>query len=202
MPTDPALVSLLRILVGAMLFYTHLVWSNGLYDFFHPTLGWTGELVQASQGARMGFSFFDYLQSDGLRWTVHILNLVVFFCLTVGLFSRTMAVLAFVAVASYANRVTPGGYFGLDKANCMMAFYLMLSPCGARYSIDRLWKLHKGAVAEAAPSVMANVSTRLIQLHLCIIYLFGGLGKRRGIGGGTAPRSGFPSRVTSTAHST
>ncbi|TWT33480.1 hypothetical protein KOR34_33120 [Posidoniimonas corsicana] len=179
-PTDPALVSLLRVLVGAMLFYTHLVWSNGLYDFFHPTLGWTGELLPATQRFRMGFSFFDYIGSDALRWAVHIACLIVFFCLTIGLFSRTMAVLAWVAALSYANRVTPGGFYGLEKANCMMIAYVMLSPCGARYSVDRLWKLHRGAIAEAAPSVMANVSTRLIQLHLCVIYLFGGLGKAQG----------------------
>lgn len=179
-PSDPALVSLLRILVGGMLFYTHLIWSNGLYDFFHPTLGWSGEMLPYTQQGRMGFSYFNYISSDALRWAVHLFNMVVFFCLTIGLCSRTMAVLAWVSALSYAARVTPGAFFGLDKANCMMITYLMLSPCGARYSIDRLWRLHRGAAAEAAGSVMATVATRLIQLHLCVIYLFGGLGKCQG----------------------
>ncbi|MEM9644804.1 MAG: hypothetical protein AAF989_07410, partial [Planctomycetota bacterium] len=31
-----------------------------------------------------------------------------------------------------------------------------------------------------SPSVMSNVGTRLFQLHLCAIYLFGGLAKARG----------------------
>lgn len=180
-PSDPALVSLLRILVGSMLFYTHLVWSNGLYDFFHPTLGWTGELLPATQDGSFGFSLFNHIGSDGLRWTVHVFSLVVFFCLTIGLFSRTMAVLACALALSYANRVSPiAGFFGLEKANCLLITYLMLCPCGARYSLDRLWKLHKGAVADVASSAMATVATRLIQLHVCVIYLFGGLGKAQG----------------------
>lgn len=179
-PTDPALVSLLRVLVGGMLLYTHLVWSFGLHAFFSPTEGWTGELLPATQGARMGFSYWDYIGSDALRWTVHVFNLIVFFLLTIGLFSRWVAVLAWVSALSYANRVTPGAFFGLDKANCMMAAYLMLSPCGARYSVDRLLQLRRGAQPEATPSVMANLATRLMQLHVCVIYLFGGLGKAQG----------------------
>ena len=78
-------------------------------------------------------------------WTVHIVALVVFFLLTIGLFSRTMAMLAYLFAVSYANRITPGAYFGLDKINCMLAMYLMLGPCGARYSVDRLWRLRRGA---------------------------------------------------------
>lgn len=191
-PRDPATLSLLRILVGSMLLYTHLVWSMGLEDFFHPTLGWTGELLPATHGGRAAglppdeavpryyFSYFKYIHWDWLRWTVHLFNLGVFFCLTIGLFSRTVAVLAWIAALSYVERVTPGAFFGLDKVNVMLSMYLMLGPCGARYSIDRLRRLRQGASAEVPPSAMATVATRLIQLHLCVIYLFGGLGKLQG----------------------
>ncbi len=37
-----------------------------------------------------------------------------------------------------------------------------------------------GLLPEAVPSVSANIATRLLQLHLCVIYLFGGLAKARG----------------------
>jgi hypothetical protein len=62
----------------------------------------------------------------------------------------------------------------------MLAMYLMLGPCGARYSVDRLWRLRRGAPAEVPPSVTANVAIRLIQLHMCVIYLFSALGKLQG----------------------
>jgi hypothetical protein len=113
-------------------------------------------------------------------WTIHITALVVFFLLTIGLFSRLMALLAFLFAVSYANRITPGAYFGLDKINTMLALYLMLGPCGARYSVDRLWRLKRGGPTEVPPSATANLAIRLIQVHMCIIYLFSGIGKLQG----------------------
>jgi hypothetical protein len=113
-------------------------------------------------------------------WTIHIAALVVFFLLTIGLFSRTMAVLGYLFAVSYVNRITPGAYFGLDKINCMLALYLMLGPCGARYSLDRLWRMRRGGPTEVPPSSSANVAIRLIQVHMCIIYFFSGMGKLQG----------------------
>ena len=190
-PTDPTTLCVIRILAGSMLFYTHAVWSFGLYDFFHPTEGWTGDLLPATHGdwlagyGRYYFSFFDYITTDSMRWVAHLLVLGVFLCLTLGLFTRTMAVLGFIAAVSYATRVSPGGFFGLDKINCLLACYLMLGPSGARYSLDRWWRDRRGKktgkkTIPPAPSVGANLATRMIQVHLCIIYLFGGLGKVQG----------------------
>lgn len=191
-PTDPATLSVIRVLAGSMLLYTHFVWSFGLTDFFHPTEGWTGDLLPATHGdwlldasgrpiGRYYFSFFDYVNAALARWTLHVLSLLVFACLTLGLFTRTAAVLAFVAAVSYASRVSPGGFFGLDKINCVLAFYLAVGPSGARYSLDRLWRerRNKGDLA-TTPSVSANLAVRLIQVHLCIVYLYGGLGKVQG----------------------
>jgi hypothetical protein len=188
-PTDPATLSAIRVFAGAMLFYTHLVWSFDLTGFFGQE-GWLPvelmhDVHQFANGgvdgpSRWIWSYFDYIESPTGLWIAHVLALLVFFFLMIGFFSRTMAVLAYVIAISYAARVTPGGYFGLDKINCMLAMYLMLGPCGARYSIDRIWRLRRGAPREASPSVAANVAIRLIQLHMCIIYLFSGLGKLQG----------------------
>jgi uncharacterized membrane protein YphA (DoxX/SURF4 family) len=189
-PTNPATLSAIRVFAGAMLFYTHLVWSFDLSGFFGPS-GWLPsqlmfDVHQYMNGgldapARWNWSYFHYLpDSPGLLWAVHIAALAVFFLLMIGFFSRTMAVLAYVIAVSYANRVTPGAYFGLDKINCLLAMYLMLGPCGARYSLDRIWRLRRGAPREVPPSIAANVAIRLLQLHMCIIYLFSGLGKLQG----------------------
>lgn len=188
-PTDPSTLCLIRVLLGSMLFYTHVVWTKDLGAFFGPEGFLPQELIDAShemryvepENPRWLFSYFNYLPAGWLRGAVHGFNLIVFFCLMVGLFSRTAAVIAFVSALSYATRVTPGAFFGLDKINCMLAMYVMLGPCGARYSIDRLLALRRGAPREAPPSTSANVALRLIQLHMCVIYLFGGLGKLQGI---------------------
>lgn len=192
-PTSPSTLSAIRVLAGMMLLYTHLIWSFGLTDFF----GQNGYLPQSLmhelrvfandpdgpgpvQGTeQLMWSHFNYIQSPKLMWTIHIVALSVFFLLMIGLFSRTMAFLAFLFAVSYANRITPGAYFGLDKVNCMLALYLIIGPCGARYSIDRLWRLRRGNT-EVPPSSYANLAIRLIQVHMCIIYLFSGIAKMQG----------------------
>jgi hypothetical protein len=188
-PTNPSTLSAIRVFAGAMLFYTHLVWSFDLRGFFGPN-GWLPSQLMtdlhvyinggAEMGTRANWSYFYHINSPSLLWTVHIAALVVFFFLMIGFFSRTMSVLAYLAAVSYANRVTPGATFGLDKINCMLALYLMLGPCGARYSLDRLWRLRRGAPKDVPPSVGANLAIRLIQLHMCIIYFFSGIGKLQG----------------------
>jgi Vitamin K-dependent gamma-carboxylase len=188
-PADPATLSMIRVLAGLMLFYTHLVWSFDLSAFFGPN-GWLPpqlmhEIRQAAGGGldappRLIWSYFDYIQSPAVLWAVHIAALLVFFLLTIGFFSRVMAVFAYVIAVSYANRVTPGVFYGLDRINCLLAMYLMLGPCGARYSFDRIWRLRRGAPIEAPPSAAANLAIRLLQLHMCIIYFFSALGKLQG----------------------
>jgi hypothetical protein len=193
-PTSPATLSAIRVLAGAMLLYTHLVWSFDLDAFFGPE-GWLprplmDEVHSAANDPdgpgpevapkRWIWSHFDYIDSPKLRWLAHLGALAVFLLLTIGFFSRTMALIAFLLAVSYANRVTPGAYFGLDKINTMLAMYLMIGPCGARYSIDRLWRIRRGGVSEVPPSTTANLAIRLIQVHMCIIYLFSGIGKLQG----------------------
>jgi hypothetical protein len=195
-PTSPTTLSAIRVLAGAMLLYTHFVWSYGLTDFFGAN-GWLPQELRqeilssggdpdgpgpaTAPAARWIWSHFDFrfLQSYWAMLAIHIGALIVFFLLTIGFFSRVMAVLAFLLAVSYANRITPGAYFGLDKINTMLAMYLMIGPCGARYSIDRLWRLRKG-VTDVPPSSTANLAIRLIQVHMCIIYLFSGIGKIQG----------------------
>jgi hypothetical protein len=192
-PADPATLSLIRVLAGAMLLYTHFVWSFDLAGFLgadgYTPVDFLREQILAPPPTEANpdpaapfsvWSIFNWIRSTWLLWTVHIFALSVFLCLLLGLFSRTASVLAFLFAVSYVNRVTPGAFFGLDKTNCMLALYLMLGPCGARYSLDRLWKLRKGVAAEPAPSTSANIAVRLMQVHLCIMYLFSGLAKLEG----------------------
>ena len=62
----------------------------------------------------------------------------------------------------------------------MLAMYIMLGPCGARYSLDRLWRLRRGDASDPPASASANVAIRLLQIHLCVIYLFTAVAKLEG----------------------
>ncbi len=180
-PTDPATLGLVRILAGSMLFYTHLVWSLDLESFFGPR-GWMSpQAVGLMQGREGAWSYFDWIHSAGGLWAAHIAALVVFALLTLGLFSRFMAVLAYLATVSYANRAGTMALFGLDDINALLAMYLMIGPSGAAYSLDRLWKRSRaGEPLPVESSVSANVAIRLIQVHMCVVYFFSATGKLLG----------------------
>lgn len=185
-PTAPHTLALIRILAGAMLFYTHLVWSLDLMAFLGPQSWIPAAASRTLQGEAFAWSYLWYIDSPALLWTQHILGLVVFAMLTVGLCSRVASVLACLITLSYCHRLE-GALFGLDQINAMLAMYLMIGPSGAVYSIDRWlsqrragWSATQPASPTPTPSVSANIAIRLIQLHMCVIYLFGGISKLRG----------------------
>jgi hypothetical protein len=90
------------------------------------------------------------------------------------------SILACIITISYCHRLV-GLQFGLDQVNALLVTYLALGPCGAVYSLDHWLASRKaGASLPATPSVGANISVRLIQLHMCVIYLFGGIAKLQG----------------------
>lgn len=175
---DPATVSLIRVLAGAMILYTHLVWTLGLEDFFGPN-GWLAQdAVRSYQNSHYTWSYLWLFQSSAALWTVHVIALAIMACFMIGLFTRVTSVLTYLIAVSYVNRV-PGALFGLDQINVMLAMYLMLGPSGARYSVDS-WLANRGRAGGVEPSVTANISMRLIQLHMCVIYFFAGISKLQG----------------------
>ena len=181
-PAQPHTLALIRLLGGSMLFYTHLVWTLDLEAFFGPHSWITSDVSRTMQGpASYSFSYFWFVESTTLLWTLHIAALVVFAMFAAGLFTRVTSVLAFLLTLMYCHRQN-GALFGLDQVNAMLAMYLMIGPSGAVYSLDRLIARIRagGPLPPPAPSVAANVAVRLIQLHMCVIYLFGGVGKIKG----------------------
>ena len=190
-PSKPHTLGLIRILGGGMLLYTHLVWSLGLTDFLGAkswvTADTAARLGTGLDGRNFTFSYLSYIESPALLWTVHVAALAVFALLTLGLYTRIVAPLALVATLSYCHRLS-GALFGLDQINVLLATYLAISPCGAVYSFDRLLAsgerkppdTNRLASTQANRFVMATIATRLIQIQMCIIYLFGGIGKMRG----------------------
>jgi hypothetical protein len=176
-PTDPATLGLIRICAGAMILYTHAVWTLD----FEGLLGPDALLRPEFFDRPWAWSHFNWITSPGALWIIHIATLVIMAMLTVGLFSRTTSVLTFLLLVSYAHRAD-GMLFGLDQINGLLAMYLMVGPCGGAYSVDRLIRRRRNQSTAVEKSASANVAIRLIQLHMCVIYLFAGLGKLHGPG--------------------
>ncbi|MGE3780819.1 MAG: HTTM domain-containing protein [Pirellulaceae bacterium] len=178
----PHTLAMLRILAGAMLFYTHWVWSWDLLAYLGPASWMSAATVRELHRSSGSFawSYLWYIDSPVLIWIQHLVGLVVFGCLTIGLFTRAASILAAVITLSYCHRLS-GALFGLDQVNAMLALYLAVGPAGAVYSVDS-WRRSRRDPSwrPGQPQVSANIAIRLIQVHMCVIYLFGGIGKMRG----------------------
>lgn len=177
-PSDPATLALIRIAAGLMLFYTHFVWSFRLEEFFGRHAWLSVEYVRYFHGNPFGWSYLSGISSPTTLWAVHLAALMVFVMLTFGFLTRVNSILAFLITVAYAHRV-PGALFGLDQINAMLVMYLMVGPSGAAFSLDSLFNRWRtgGDPRKIQPSVSANIAIRLIQLHMCVIYLFAGCGK-------------------------
>lgn len=191
-PRDPFALCVMRCLVGWMAFYTTFVWGLELESFVFPH-GYNSEefvleYVRRYEGP-YAFSFWYYVPVDWI-YPVHYMCLALTFCFMIGLFTRTTSILSLIIVISYAYRARFSNY-GLDQILAILTLYLCVAPSGAYLSVDRLWKRYRsmadnlrngrGAIPEAVqPTVVANIATRMIQYHYCVIYMAAGLGKLLG----------------------
>ena len=186
-----------------MLFYTHLVWSLDLRDFLGPH-GWLPPAaVQLVEQGSYTWSYWWWFDSAWAQWTVHLAALVVFALLTVGLFTRVVSILAFIAAMSYVGRLQVR-LFGLDQINIMLALYLAVGPSGDAFSLDR-WLASRRAGGPLPvqleldgepghpPDPGAHVRDLSVRRH--------GQADRAGAGG-TARRCGWPLATWNISRST
>ena len=96
--------------------------------------------------------------------------------LMVGLFSRSAAIVAWLLHLCAAKT---GGYlaYGVDNFLTIGLFYLMLAPLPDVRALDqKFWR------KRTADPELVGFCRRVLQLHLCVIYFFGGLTKCLGAG--------------------
>lgn len=198
-PRDPTTLALMRIATGAMLFYAHLVLAIDLSAFLGETAWIDNDTARSLHDGSYGDpdwgrSYLWYLDRPLTIWLHHGFTMLVTLAFAAGLLTRLTAPLVWFLQLMLIHRLT-GALFGLDQIATYVAMYLMLTPCGSRFSVDAwlrrrfrnrlddpapVGRALRRMLPPPAPSVAANVATRLLQIHLCMIYLFGGLAKARG----------------------
>ena len=182
---DPGMLGLIRIFVGSIVFYTHIVWTFGLDGFLGNQAVLPSNYRDQIFGNSFAWSHFDLVSSHNVLFVLHIVAILVIAMFTVGLFTRWTSVLTALIVISYANRAT-GALFGLDQLNAFLCLYLAVGNSGGAWSIDalRFAKRETDQVARAGQGgrldTSTNISIRLIQVHMCVVYLFAGIGKLQG----------------------
>ncbi len=180
-PADPLPLGVIRIITGALLLWSMAVTGLDLHAFLGAD-GWADPTVAraflADRGG-LGWSLW-FAVPDALLVPAYAAVMVVLALFTVGLGSRTTAVLAWVVAVSTSRRV-PVMLFGFDQIVAIWTFYLAVTgSAGQALSVDRLLARRRGQFGLPMPTVSANLALRLIQLHLCVIYGMAGLAKLQG----------------------
>lgn len=191
-PREPQTLAIIRIACGAMLAYIHLVWASVISDFMGANAWMSRELVRSLHRDDWAWSWLWYTENPLWLGLHQFIAIAVSLMMMVGLLTRIAVPLAWWMTLMVCHRLT-GALFGLDQMVVMLAMYLMISHCGSVWSVDAILRRRYQALGRLpytswkawlwpAPSatINNNVATRLIQLHLCVIYLFGGLSKMRG----------------------
>jgi hypothetical protein len=175
-PADPLPLALVRIAVGGLLAWTSFIWWLDA-DAFFGLDGWQRpENVWRMNDQPWQWSWYFAAGSTGTTRILAGITLVAAAMLTVGIATPLAAVVSLVGLVSAVNRA-PLNVFGLDDTLGMLLIAVAVGPSGAVLSVDRLLAPD---VAADRPSVRANLAIRLIQVHLCVVYLFSGLGKLLG----------------------
>ena len=130
-----------------------------------PRVGWIVAI-----GSRFGLSEENILS-------------IVWYCLfaagcflLLGLFSRAAAIATWflhLAAVKSADLLS----YGMDNLTTIGLFYVMLSPLPDRFSLDWIWRKSRPQDGQ-----QLGFWRRVLQIHLCFIYFFGGIAKATGPG--------------------
>jgi hypothetical protein len=184
-PADPTALGMIRLAVGGLLFWNLAVLGLDLREYLGSD-GWIGpEAAQhyLREHSPWAWSFWFWVPDRWLyaAWAVSLIALALF---TLGVGSRMTAVVAWIIAVSTVRRA-PATLFGFDQMIATWTFYLAaFGASGQALSLDR-YRLRRRGVrprldSAPAPTVGANLSLRMIQLHLALVYGTAGLSKLMG----------------------
>jgi hypothetical protein len=153
------------------------------------------------------FSIWFHVTDPTAMAALHATGILVSLLFTLGLATRLTSALTWFAVLCYIHR-NPNIQFGMDTMMVILLTYTMLGPSGSALSLDRriarwwsqakpdvvrwwyrLWHKPEPSAADIAPapyaeqplpSISANLAIRMLQVHVCFIYMAAGLSKLLG----------------------
>jgi uncharacterized membrane protein YphA (DoxX/SURF4 family) len=182
-PTTAHSLALVRILTGAMIAYIHFVWMLNLEAFMGPNALIDNSVWRSLHSGRnldMKWTYLAQTESMTFIWIHELAAFAAGLFLAIGFKTRYVCIAAWFLTLMTTHRMT-GFLFGLDQIAVMLVTYLCLANSGGVWSLDAWLHRKQSDDPVFCRASWANTfSTRLIQLHLCVIYFFGGIGKMRG----------------------
>lgn len=186
LPAPHANLALIRIGTALMLLYVLFLRSFDITTRFTVAGGADPAALGAFDPVAWPFSVFTWVDAAWWVWSMHVLALLVAAALLLGVVSPLAAALGLVFQLSYVHQ-NPAMLVSLDGLLILALAYLALAPSGqvlgllplrgrpppARMSYDpyRVWERPE------VSTVWATFPLRLLQLHLCVLYVHSALGR-------------------------
>ena len=179
-PSDPFTLSVIRIVTGVAALFMHITLAPDVVRFFGAG-GWFSpeRVAQLSDGHSPSYLYwFSTPQEITL---VHWAGIAVLVLFTLGFFTRITSILSLIVVVATINRA-PMLISQLEPVVVLLLLYLCIAPSGAYLSIDAWLRNRKRAAAHVATaddprSTWATIATRLMQVHVTMLYGLMGLSK-------------------------
>ena len=179
-PSDPFTLSVIRILTGVAALFMHVTLAPDIVQFFAAGGWFTPERVaQLSDGHSPSYLY--WFSSPREITVVHWAGIVVLALFTLGFFTRITSILSLVIVVATINRA-PMLTSQFEPVVALLLLYLCIGPSGAYMSIDAWLRRRRRAAAHVAivddpRSTWATLATRLMQVHVAMLYGLMGLSK-------------------------
>ncbi|WP_413586589.1 HTTM domain-containing protein [Bdellovibrio sp. HCB274] len=161
-------LGLMRVLFGMLLIFNwYMIWSY--LDVFWGVDGLVTLKTSLEYGSSWRFSLFDLMPNDPrVPALLAIVNLLAAIGVSLGLFTRTSMIVAYLTLLSFQNR----NDFILNSGDIVLRnilFFMMFSAAGKAYSLDR-W-ISRIRYGVTAPAMARPWAVRLIQIQFCVIYI-------------------------------
>ena len=172
-PQPTSTLVLVRVAFGVVV----LVWSVSLLAVLGDLLS-SGGVVPASPDRAGGtWGVLDIWTSDAAVVGVLVATMAAACAVIAGFMTRIAALVVFVGLMSFHAR-NPFAFNSGDTLLRGTAFFLMLAPSGAAFSVDALRRRGREAFFEFP--ARAPWALRLVQVQLSLVYVFSVWAKVRG----------------------
>ena len=169
---DARVVALMRISMGIIGLYTHLM----IFPELDAVLGNNAELASTSHASDWTrYSIYNGLEGDALH-QMHALAAVPFVLMILGLGGR-VGTLGMVLVYMSLHHGNTWMLNAGDRLVRLSAFALLLTPNTRAYSVDALLAR---AVGWTRPAVVSMATHRMVQIQLAWMYVATGIAKFEG----------------------
>ncbi len=178
-------LAVMRVGTGLMLVYVFMLRSYDLEAHFSWNILGNQEVLRPLDYMAWPFSIFNWFQSTGWIWTVHVLAVTTAIAFLLGIFPFITGLMALLFHLSYGHG-NPAVLLGLDGLLTLALFYLILVPSGRRLTV--LWwrypppppPLISQKEQEGSSPPWGGLPLRTLQIHLCLLYFQSGLLKLNG----------------------